>query len=389
MTTPPRDREPHPADPTRKPPGVRAVPAIGDGVRDRSGPSGRRQEAGAADVAGARLKSDNLRLPDPEAGRLPKSARNVLSREEIEALLNPDLTDLPVARPEPAAPASRGEGLLSEHKAEAARALTEACDRLIARLSHAFQASGAIKVVLRLAAAETRPFRSTVDSQQGPGVFVCLSDATGRVGSVLMLSPEAASALIERAGGASEALALSAPARNLTALDAALLADGLAPLQRLFPVLGEVRVYPDRLKAGATIPPGEAIRLSLTLQIGTRAWPATLLLDTRLIERAGPDSLPQPAAEAATQGAPSEPSHASGAGQLTTLLTARVASLSVQLSALSDLRPGATLRLNLPADSPVSLLSGGPDGTEVARGALGREGNRIAIRLTHKRRAFS
>ncbi len=367
MTTPPSDphapRSPQPARPTQSVPGA---------------------------ARGGQLKSDNLRLPDPDAGKLPKSARNVLSREEIDALLNPDLDDLPVA---PAGTPGAGRGRaspLADLDNEAAQALTAACDGLVARLSHAFQAREAVGAVLRLATAETRPFRATVDGCPGGGVFVCLSGEDNRVGAVLVLSKDAASALIERAGGASEALALSAPARVLTSLDEALLAEGLQPLFALFPDLTRARVHADRLRAGATVPPGDAIRLSLTLQIGTRAWPVTLLLDTRLLARtggrlSGDDQSVQPRAPEGDGGR----RKAAEVGSLTVVLSARIASLTVPLSTVSDLRPGMTLRLGLPADSPVTLHSGGPSGEDVAAGLPGREGERIAIRLTRKRQRYS
>lgn len=390
MTTPPRD--PHaPAPPRRSgtaAPRPRLLATTGANAPDQPDPA-----AKAAAPEGT-LRSDNLRLPDPDAGRLPKSARNVLSRDEIEALLNPDLDDLPIRAPEPREKRQAGaaDAPYEDAAAAKAKALMTACDALIARLSHALQAPGAVGAVLRLSAAESRPFRATLDAHPGNGVFVCLSDEAGRVGAALTLSPDAASALIERAGGASEALALSAPARSLTALDESLLAGALAPVLTLFPALTTVRLYADRLRAGATVPPGDAIRLTLTLQIGTRAWPSTMLVSTMLVSTgslAPADQAPSPNhAPDAPPVIAHEPKTGPAAG-LTTVLTARVASLSVPLSRLSGLKPGMTLSLGLPADTPVSLHSGDTTGPVVAEAALGREGNRVALRLIRKSKAYS
>ncbi|MEM7768244.1 MAG: hypothetical protein AAF253_12265, partial [Pseudomonadota bacterium] len=290
MTTPPGDpragpqtairmdglRQPRPPVVTERSEGPPARPPVPTAAKAATPPNGPKPK----------LRSDNLRVPDPDAGRLPLSARNVLSAEEIQALLNPDLDDLP-AEPSPSTRRDHPLASFDTPTADEATALTLACDRLVARLSHQFQAPNQLGAVLRLSTAEMRPFRASLESQADGGLMACLSDTEGTVGAALALTPEAASALIERAGGASETLALSSRPRPLTALDDQLLQQGLAPLIALFPSLTTVRIYKDRARAGATVPPGDAVRLALTLQLGPRAWPATLLLDAGLIARSG------------------------------------------------------------------------------------------------------
>ena len=73
-----------------------------------------------------------------------------------------------------------------------------------------------------------------------------------------------------------------------------------------------------------------------------------------------------------------------GAGAMTAVLTARVATLSVPMSRLANLKPGSTLLLGLPADQPVELLTGGRDGAVVAEGEIGRKGNRMAVRINRR-----
>jgi flagellar motor switch/type III secretory pathway protein FliN len=92
-----------------------------------------------------------------------------------------------------------------------------------------------------------------------------------------------------------------------------------------------------------------------------------------------PDALPAPATAPATA-LPAEAAPSS----VTVLLTARVASLSVPLSRLTDLTAGSTLLLGVPADQPVELLSGGRDGPVVAEAQIGRKGNKMALRISRR-----
>ncbi|MEO1554335.1 MAG: FliM/FliN family flagellar motor C-terminal domain-containing protein, partial [Pseudomonadota bacterium] len=71
---------------------------------------------------------------------------------------------------------------------------------------------------------------------------------------------------------------------------------------------------------------------------------------------------------------------------MTAILTARLASLTVPLSRLTELKAGSTLLLGLPADQPVELLSGGRDGKPVFEGAMGRKSNQMAVKLTKRLR---
>ena len=73
---------------------------------------------------------------------------------------------------------------------------------------------------------------------------------------------------------------------------------------------------------------------------------------------------------------------------VTAVLTARLASLTVPLSRLTELKAGSTLLLGLPPDQPVELLSGGRDGTPAFEGVMGRKGTRMAVKLTRRQRRF-
>ena len=108
--------------------------------------------------------------------------------------------------------------------------------------------------------------------------------------------------------------------------------------------------------------------------------PARLILaEDDLFDQAPPEVPVHKAiqAVAADQGKPA-------AGAITGILTARVASLSVPLSRLANLKAGSTLLLGIPADQPVELLSGGRDGALAAEGEIGRKGNRMALRISRR-----
>ena len=73
---------------------------------------------------------------------------------------------------------------------------------------------------------------------------------------------------------------------------------------------------------------------------------------------------------------------------VTAILTARLASLTVPLSRITELKAGATLLLGLPADQPVELLSGGRDGQLAFEGRMGRKSNKVAVKITKRARAL-
>ena len=74
--------------------------------------------------------------------------------------------------------------------------------------------------------------------------------------------------------------------------------------------------------------------------------------------------------------------------EMTAILTARLATLSVPLSRLTELKAGSTLLLGLPADQPVELLSGGRDGKPAFEGVMGRKGDKMAVKITKRQRSF-
>ncbi|MEZ5997638.1 MAG: FliM/FliN family flagellar motor C-terminal domain-containing protein [Hyphomonas sp.] len=170
--------------------------------------------------------------------------------------------------------------------------------------------------------------------------------------------------------------------RHLTPLDGALL-EGLVradrPGHRARLRFAGVEID---VSAAALARPGSAEIIDFDVRVESGTFAARLIL-------AGDGLFDDPPAEApAVALAAPKAAPAAAQGNLTVVLTARVASLSVPLSRLSDLTPGSTLLLGVPADQPVELLSGGRDGPVVAEGQIGRKGNRMALKITRRSACF-
>lgn len=304
---------------------------------------------------------------DPE--RFLMTARGKLTPAEIEALLRPDLSDL---GPEPAG-ADRPLGDFSTPP-QARAADAGLARRLAARLSMALRESCGIPVAVQAGEAETAPFETVVrqcGDERGQAI-ICFALPDGDIGAMLVLPPGFTQLLIETACGAR---ARSGTPKPLSPIDIALLEALVRPLGAALPAeLGFAGVETETIYAASISPPETALAVSLTLRAQTESFMGRLILCERL-------AVPRPAL-------PEHPPAPVAQGALSTVLTARMASLSVPLSKLSGLRPGATLLLGVPADQPVELLSGGTGGPLVAEAEIGRRGGRIALRITRRNPAI-
>ena len=308
-----------------------------------------KRQAPVSDTDNAgRDAGDNFRLP---------TNRGVLSAAEIEALLRPDI---PIdAFEEPKSVTARpvfdfetgAEGSLL-----AGDAATLAAEMTVALRKHC-----AIDAVLTLRSAEYSPLSQIVATHERPSVLILFRDRAGLQNAGLTLDAQLASAFVAVAcGGQAEA----APTRPLSALDGRILEHMLAPLaQAIDPSFQIVCVETARSAAFAMLPPGKAMLADMSCELGNVRG---RLIFARVQEPAAsinddPHSPPMP---------------------VSAVVTARIARVSVPISHLSDMKPGAVLRLGLPADQPVELLSGGRDGQLIAEGDVGRKGDRIAVRVS-------
>lgn len=354
--------------------------------------SARRERAVMFEHPGA--EADEPETPQMRDGsnvRLP-TGRNVLSQAELDALLRPNLDDMPDEEDEPGEVSPKPIDDFTEPSNPAdepfvpdAQAMHEA-RRLAARLSLSLRQDCGLKSAATVSKVRQEEFALALEGA-GRGVAVaCFAAPNGEIACMLMLSAPLTSALIETACGGAPSSSSSAN-RALTPLDAALLEGLVRPLgAAVAGHLSFARVETDAAFAAALASPGKARIIDLDFRVEHMRLPATLIMaqDDLFEEEGAPESRQRHAEIGAP--APADPTISStpSANALTAVLTARIASITAPLSRLSNLKPGSTLLLGVPADQPISLLSGGRDGTLAAEGEIGRKGANIAVRVTKK-----
>lgn len=313
-----------------------------------------------------------------EPDRPLPSARGMLSAAEIEALLRPNLDDMPEVEPEPeriddvAVPDLDTPPMRAVDPARPVE-IGDDARRLAARLTLALRDGCGLRAAATVTGCASGEFEQGL---RGGAAVACFASPSGEIAAMLVLSAPLANALIETACGGKPGQDMS---RQLTVLDTALLEALVRPLgAAISPGLRFSRIETDTMFAAALAGPGEASILDLDVRVDSSRTTARLILaEDDLFDHAPQDTrLPAPKA------APAHP--AAVAPGVMAVLTARVASLSVPLSRLADLKPGSTLLLGIPADQPIELLTGGRDGTMVAEGEIGRKGSRMALRITKR-----
>ena len=316
------------------------------------------------------------------------SARGVLSSAEIEALLRPDLSDMPAPQPEPEVVAEKPLPDV-ETPAAPARAGVPSTDvpdtarRLASRLSLALRKGCGLRAAAVARAMSESDFEAGLNAGivTDGAAIACFAVGDSEVDAMLVLSPELADALIETACGAGPDLAGKGAwrPRHLTPLDSALLEGLVRPLgAAIAPGLAFASVETEADFAVALAHPGAATIFDFDIRVESGRHAARLIIASDLLEPESAETLPASGASPAASAAP----------PVTAVLTARVASLSVPLSRLSDLTAGSPLLLGVPADQPVELLSGGRNGPVVAEAQIGRKGNRMALRISRRVQGF-
>lgn len=342
------------------------------------------------------------------------SSRGVLSSAEIEALLRPDLSDMDdadalsdtMAEPDQIAEVElpdldasvEGQSVQEEPEDDSeARAtdLLATLQRIAARLSLALRQSSGLRAAVTVRDVAAQSFNEAVSSltHDRGRAYACFTDDTGEVAAMLCLSGSLAGRMIEGAcGGANAQSPLS---RSLTPIDIALLEALVRPIgNAVAPGLSFARIESDSDFAASLVGPIDACTVDLNLRLLDETLSARLIMCESLLlpdligepsvapvrNEQQPEIMPEPLALVPPV-ATAKPTDPSG---MTAIMTARVASLSVPLSRLANLKPGSTLLLGVPADQPVALLSGGRDGALIAEGKIGRKGNKIALCITSR-----
>ena len=308
------------------------------------------------------------------------TSRGVLSAAEIEALLRPNLDDMPEPEPEPVKVTDVDVPNLRKLAPAEPTEITEDARRIASRLTLALRDGCGLKAAALARASARGSFDQGLATEcAGRGsAIACYSAPGGEIAAMLVISASLANALIETACGGKPT---QGHHRALTPMDAALLEGLVRPLgAALASSLKFSRIETDAEFACALAGPGMTSILDLDVRVDDIKMPARLILaedDLFDLSSDMPTARRQPRISR-------EVAPVVGAGAMTAVLTARVATLSVPMSRLANLKPGSTLLLGLPADQPVELLTGGRDGAVVAEGEIGRKGNRMAVRINRR-----
>ena len=305
---------------------------------------------------------------DIDVDRPIPSARGVLTKHEIEALLRPNLPDDIGATPEPERIVPRLPLQFDETRFSPAEAAArKSAGILAARLSLALGQSTGVKAAIGLrdvASVETSDLAAMMMGRAGA---VACFGATETDAQALVCLPGAfADALITQTCGGRGQSGRIGDGWVLSAIDCALLMELLKPI-------------------AATL--GDGLRLQ-TIETDvpyvTSLLPAgTVNVAEYSVEAPG---LQSELAVISVQDTGPEPRSEQAKLPMTAVVTARIASLNVSLSRLTSLKAGATLLLGVPGDQPVEILSGDRNGPVAFEGQMGRKGNKVAVKITRKLR---
>ena len=330
-------------------------------MRDRPSNSGKSDwlmDAGPADD----VLDDDRPIP---------SARGVLSKAEIEALLRPETLGEISPRPEPEVirprlPVQFDDSQLDPQEAEA----RQVAGILASRLALAIGKGTGLKAAIGVQETATVKSAELAGLMNGKaGAVACLGRTDQDVEALICLPGPLADAIIARACGSRGSTGRLGDGWTLSAIDCALLEQLLVPL-------------------GGVV--GEGVRLQA---IETNVPYVTSLIpegDVSIAEF-GVEAPGLQSEIAVIQTKRAEPKTASaanlrGRAPVTAVVTARIATLSVPMSRLTSLKAGSTLLLGLPGDQPVEILSGDREGPLAFEGQVGRKGNRVAVKVTRKLR---
>lgn len=301
------------------------------------------------------------------------SARGVLSAEEIEALLRPkpqqsSLEDAPLSAKvvEPKKTENFDLQIAKVSPAQERRA-----HKLAARLAIALGAGSGVKAAISVSECAELLRAELPGLLQGKSSAVaCIGPSETDIRALVCLPPVLADAIIARACGARGSAGRLGDGWNLSAIDCALLEQLLVPFGAALHETYKLQaIETDVAYVSSLIPLAQVQVSEYTVEA------AGLHSELAVIEGEAPSETPR--ASTTGQAPLTSP-------EVTAILTARLASLTVPLSRITELKAGSTLLLGLPADQPVELLSGGRGGPVAFEGRMGRKGNKVALQVTKR-----
>ena len=312
----------------------------------------------------------------PEGDYKFPSARGVLSAEEIEALLRPKPQQSALADEfiEPKTIEPKETESFDLPSARVSPQQEDRANKLAARLAIALGSGAGVKAAISVSECAELPRNELAGLLQGKSSAVaCLGPSETDIRALVCLPPVLADAIIARACGARGSAGRLGDGWTLSAIDCALLEQLLVPLGAAVHDTYQLQaIETDMAYVSSLIPVSQVQVSEYTIEA------AGLHSELAVIE----GEMPVEVAETANN----EPPLVSP--EVTAVLTARLASLTVPLSRITELKAGSTLLLGLPADQPVELLSGGRDGRAAFEGRMGRKGNKVALQVTKRISGF-
>ncbi|MEL6828667.1 MAG: FliM/FliN family flagellar motor switch protein [Pseudomonadota bacterium] len=305
----------------------------------------------------------------PGEESLPGPRGGVLTQAEIEALLRPNLPD-DIGR---ASPPERIEPKVAPSFEDAEQTRRNDIRRseagqMAARLALALGRNTGVKAAIALdevAATRTETLSGLLDGKAA--AIACFGFDELHINTLVCFPAKLADLLIARACGADHSTGRDTQNWTLSAIDCALLEQLIGPIaSALGPGLSLQSIETDIGYVTSVLPAGDVLISEFGVETSKLRSELAVITSDPAME----DAL---STTAAMRG---------DGPSVTAVLTARVARLSVPLSRLTSLRPGATLLLGVPADQPVEMLSGGRDGQVAFEGQIGRKGNKVAIKVT-------
>lgn len=327
-------------------------------------------------------KSDWLMDADTKAAELDldedrplPTSRGVLTPAEIEALLRPKPQKTPLDAPVPV-PQSI-EPRVTPNFDVVAKSVDPEQNRkanvLASRLSIALGKGAGVKAAVT-ASEIAQVARADLPTlmQDKSCAIACVGPSETDIRALICFPPELADAIIAKACGARGSTGRIGDGWTLSAIDCALLEQLLVPLgEAVGSGMSLQAIETDVPYVCSLLPVSEVVISEFGIEApGLRSQLA--VVQAELVRE------PQTEVHSTQSQAP-----------VTAVVTARLASLTVPLSRITELKAGSTLLLGLPGDQPIELLSGDRDGPVAFEGQMGRKGNKMAVKVTSRKRSFA
>lgn len=321
--------------------------------------------------AGSRSAEQNLDDDKP----FPH-ARNVLTQAEIEALLRPRTLGPDAVQPTPAPRHIKPKPTADFDRPapDPVEKIDPHTHRLGARLALALSSGAGVKAALSISGQAEIARGDLPGLMQGKSsAIACIGPSDSDIRALICLPPLLADAIIAKACGARGSTGRIGDGWSLSAIDCALLEQLLIPFGRAVDKTYSLQAIETDVSYVSSLLPVTDVTVSEFLLEAPGLHSELAVIEGRFTD-----------IETESAGL-IEGAHPAG---VTAVLTARLASLTVPLSRLTELKAGSTLLLGLPPDQPVELLSGGRDGTPAFEGVMGRKGTKMAVKLTKRQRRF-